>query len=421
MFFCWCEGVDRQNRSIPSPPPGILTLIALSSRFNHLKSNNSNNSDKGPKRLVGVIHSLDGGGAERVMSRLMGELAARGHDMHLVTLDDGTRDRYPLDDTVRRVPLNLMAQSTGIISAIRNTGRRIRSLRAALVQIRPDAVLSFCDRNNILTILATRTTGIPTVVSERSDPAQQSLGRFWNTMRDQTYRRADAVIAQTDAAARYLRNRTGRSVEVIASAVDRPGEIVDFDTRWAHQTILGVGRYETEKGFDRLIDSFVKVAPQHPDWRLRLVGDGSLRGELKSQAARSGFGDRILVDGWQNPIAFAYNLASLFVLPSRYEGFPAALLEAMASGMPVIAMDCPSGPAAIVRNNLDGMLVDNDLDSLAAAMSAMMGDAAFARQCGAQATAVVDRFGWPSMVDAYERTLILVCKNRALKNPRTQS
>jgi GalNAc-alpha-(1->4)-GalNAc-alpha-(1->3)-diNAcBac-PP-undecaprenol alpha-1,4-N-acetyl-D-galactosaminyltransferase len=399
--------------------------------LNSDKPHNSDNSHAGPKRLVGVIHSLDGGGAERVMARLMNELAARGHQMHLVTLDDGSRDRYPVDAAVSRESLDVMSHSTGIISAIRNNWRRIRALRAALVQIRPDAVLSFCDRNNILTILATSGTKIPTVVSERSDPAKQSLGKVLNVLRDRTYRRAGAVIAQTDAAAEYLRLRTSRSVLVIASAVDRPGtlgdqetsgegKIVDFQSRWELRTILGVGRYETEKGFDRLIDAFAKIAPHHPQWRLRFVGEGSRRSELESQANRSGFSDRIQIDGWQNPIAPVYQQASMFVLPSRYEGFPAALLEAMASGMPVVAVDCPSGPAAIVRNNQDGMLVKNDLKSLADAMSAMIKDADLARQLGAQATAVVDRFGWPSMVDAYEHVLMRVCKNHALENSRTQ-
>lgn len=382
------------------------------------------------RRWACVIHSLNGGGAERVLARLVGELSDRGHQVHLITLDDGSQDRYPVAPAVHRHCLDLMGESTGWISGIRNTRRRVSRLRSKLRAIDPDAVLSFCDRNNILTLLSAGS--IPTVVSERSDPARQSLGRFWNWMRNRTYRRADRVVAQTAAAAKFLEHQTGRDVDVIASAVDPSQATVDFDARWAKRTILGVGRFEREKGFDRLITAFAKIAADVPEWRLRLVGDGSMRSEWEQLRQSTGVAQRITLDPWQSRIDEAYRTASLFALSSRYEGFPAALLEAMAAGIPVVAVRCPSGPEAIIRSidwslvtedwaasdperaTGDGVLVDNDVDSLAAGMRRMIENPDLARELSTRAREVTDRFGWPAMVTAYENTLIQAARRKCI-------
>ena len=317
-----------------------------------------------------IIHSLDGGGAERVMAGLASRLAGRGHAVTLVTLDDATGDRHHVDASVTRRPLDVMTESRGWIEKAVNTRGRIRSVRQAVKSTGSDVVLSFCDRTNILALQAAATLKVPVVVGERSDPSQQNLGRFWEYQRRRTYPSAARIVALTDTSAANLQPLSSRPVVVIPSAVDTPPSFSNRTVAAENRLIVGVGRLEPEKGFDRLIEAFAmamsetsEAATQDADavspWTLRLLGEGTQRETLGQLAAAHAVDSRVDFRGWVKPVWEELAAATLFVLPSRYEGFPSALLEAMAVGVPSLAVDCESGPRAIITPDQDGMLVEN--------------------------------------------------------------
>lgn len=362
-------------------------------------------------KIACVIHSLDGGGAERVLASLASRLASRGHAVTLVMLDDGTKANHELDASVRVRHLNLMAESHHIIQKIQNTQMRVSQMRATLQELAPDVVLSFCDRTNILTLMAARTLAVPVVVSERSDPSQQRLGLLWEHLRNRTYRHAKAIVALTETSANHLRQRLRVDVNVIPSAVDRPPFPSDRVRACNHRRILGVGRLESEKGFDRLIHAFHSIASSHPDWTLRILGEGSQREALQQQINTLGLTERVTLPGWVKPVWEELGAASLFALPSRYEGFPSALLEAMAMGVPAVAVDCESGPRAVIQNENQGLLVPNETAALAAGMLRLIDDESERERLGQAAIDVVERFSWESMVDQYETLLRSVISN----------
>lgn len=396
-----------------------------------------------------VIHSLQGGGAERVMAGLGSRLAGRGHSVTLITLDEATSDRFEISAAVKRLPLGVMSERRGLW-AIRDRMRRLVRLRGAIRSAAPDVVLSFCDATNVLVLLAMIGTSIPVVVSERSDPAAQGLSRSKSWLRTKLYRRAAAVVVLTPEAAEVVRPWSAAPPVVIPSAVDIPpitqSSITTPDLgstsnptgatkRQARRRVIGVGRLEHEKGFDRLVDAFAEVAHRHPQWDLELHGEGSQSEWLRGRVAALGLTDRVRFAGWTRPIWPALASADLFVLPSRYEGFPSALLEAMAAGVPSIAVDCPSGPRAIIRDGVDGLLVKTPspikapsgtetlsgietaasgspaavdratAGELARAIDRCMADEELRTRLAAAGRAVVDRFGWESMVDAYQNVL----------------
>lgn len=361
-------------------------------------------------KIACVIHSLDGGGAERVMASLASRLAISGHDVTLITLDDGRISKHDLDARVAVNHLDVMAESKSFLDRIRNTRSRIRRLRQAVLPIHPHVVLSFCDRTNILTLLATRGSDFPVVVSERSDPTQQQLGRVWEWLRDRTYPRAAAMVALTDSAADYLNRRMGRDVTVIPSAVDRPPFQSDRLAAADRCRIVGVGRLEIEKGFDRLIRSFKPLAEAHPNWTLKILGDGSQRGALEQQIETLGLSERVSLPGWVRPVWDELGKATLFVLPSRYEGFPSALLEAMAMGVPSIAVDCESGPRNVIQQDTQGLLVPNEEKALSDAMVHLVADAALREALGNGGRSVIDRFSWDAMMGHYEALLQRVAR-----------
>lgn len=354
-----------------------------------------------------VIHSLDGGGAERVMAGLASRLQQKGHEGTLITLDDGRHDRHDVDPGVARVPLNVMRPSRHKWQAVTSNLSRMRRLRRAITDSQPDVVLSFCDATNALTLLATRGLSVPIVVSERSDPAQQALAWPWSSLRPRLYRSAAKVVALTPTSAQALVRWCREEPVVIPSAVDNPPhQSPDSERLSEKKVLLGVGRLEHEKGFDRLIKAFVRLAPQFQEWHLRIVGEGSQRGRLQRLIDEADLKERIELPGWQRPIWPAYANADLFVLPSRYEGFPSALLEAMAAGLAVVAVDCESGPRAIIRSDIDGVLVDNKDEALEIGIQTCLADARLRCRLGDAAKAVTERFGWTAMVDAYERVLM---------------
>ncbi len=372
--------------------------------------------DASKLKIACLIHSLDGGGAERVMAGLASRLAGRGHAVTLVTLNDGLHDRHAVDSGVKRMPLSVMGDSGSAVTALVNLRRRVIAIRKSMVDIGPDVVLSFCDRTNILGLMAIKgmppirlggnATDTPIVISERSDPSQQSLGPAYSWLRCRMYPRADRVIAQTDSSASFLRSALRLSrVDVIASAVDLPLAFSDRDGASGNRRIVSVGRLEHEKGFDRLIEAMAIVSKVHPEWSLRIVGEGSQRQSLQTQIDRLNLGDRVSMPGWIQPASPELCEATVYVLPSRYEGFPSALMEAMAAGVPSVAVDCPSGPRAIIEDAQNGLLVSNDVAGIASGIQRMISDAAFRERIGEAGFDVVQRFGWDAMVDHYERVL----------------
>ena len=136
----------------------------------------------------------------------------------------------------------------------------------------------------------------------------------------------------------------------------------------APPVILGAGRLEARKGFADLIEAFAKAAEARP-LRLMIFGEGKERAGLERLIARLGIGDKVALPGWTEDLFAHMAKASLFVLPSTYEGLPGVLIQALACGCPVVSTDCPTGPREILEGGRFGPLVPmHDVDALAKAM-----------------------------------------------------
>jgi glycosyltransferase involved in cell wall biosynthesis len=161
-----------------------------------------------------------------------------------------------------------------------------------------------------------------------------------------------------------------------------------------------------EKGFDILIEAFARVSARHPDWALVIAGEGPLGVQLREQAGRTGCADRIEFAGVvRKPEALLHD-SEIFVLSSRHEGFPNALLEGMACGCCVIAADCHSGPAEIITAGVDGVLVPvEDVGALAAALDTLMANGVETRRLGAAAALSAERFRADDIAERWLRLL----------------
>jgi GalNAc-alpha-(1->4)-GalNAc-alpha-(1->3)-diNAcBac-PP-undecaprenol alpha-1,4-N-acetyl-D-galactosaminyltransferase len=359
-------------------------------------------------RLTLVIHAMGSGGAERVVATMANTWAARGWEITLLTFDDGSEPSfYPLDSRVRHQPLGVAAASGGFRRAVASNFERIRTLRRAIVASCPDAVLSFLDTVNVRVLIATRGLGIPTIVMEQTDPGQKELAAVWKKLRRALYPRASALVVLSETSRSYFPpSIQAKSIIIPNPIAIEPPRHSDRDAPHSPRTVMAMGRLAPEKGFDLLLDAFARIANAHPDWRLVIWGEGPLRSQLESLRDSLGLNERALLPGRTTEPFRELRRADLFVMSSRREGFPLALGEAMACGLPAVSFDCPSGPRQIIRHGVDGLLVpDGDVIGLSAAMSRLMTDAAERRRLAARALDVNDRFGAARVLAQWEELI----------------
>lgn len=184
--------------------------------------------------------------------------------------------------------------------------------------------------------------------------------------------RLDAFLALTsEDSAGYERMLGGRTL-VQTMSNGTPAWHGERSTL-ANKVVVAAGRLEPSKGFDLLVTAWRQVAAQHPDWRLRIYGEGSRRRALEQQVHDLGLQDSVSLEGFSTSLQSEMAQASLFVLSSRAEGYGMVLVEAMACGVPVVSTDCPAGPRDIITPGVDGVLVPNeDVDALAGAIVEMI-------------------------------------------------
>lgn len=366
-------------------------------------------------RIYLVVSTFAAGGAERVMSVMANYWAEQGKDITLITLSAQSDDWYKLHPRVKRVGLDVLSFSTHIGQAIRNNLRRVILLRRVLRRDHPDVVISFLDTTNVLTLLASRGLGIPVIVSERNDPYQNSMGPAWSRLRSLLYRYAAAIVVQTSAIREWALGLRGiKAVCVIPNPVNPISNGSEQNSRrpGPPYAIAAMGRLVRQKGFDILIEAFSRCAGKHSDWSLVILGEGPERASLQAYAANLGIADRVRLAGQYQEPATILKRADLFVLSSRYEGFPNALLEAMACQLPVVSTDCSGGgPRDIIRDGIDGILVPpNNVGALADAMDRLMANTDERRRFGTRACEIIERFRIGRIMSLWDEVLSCTCK-----------
>ena len=355
-------------------------------------------------RIMLAISSMTAGGGERVAATLSNHWIANGHEVALLTVASSDLDFYPLDQRVTRIALDLNRSSRNWRDFVVYNFKRVRKLRLAIHDFKPEVIVSLLDTTNVRMLLASIGTGVPVIVQEQIDPTQHPLGRTVRFLRRLLYKRASAVVVLTPGIARWARRFVrAEAIHVIPNLVSeqfcKSGKVESGRNGYR---VIAIGRLEAQKGFDLLLRAFAQSAQEHPGWTLMIIGDGSERDQLRVLAGALQIGDRV---SWERAVKEPQEemrRSDLFVLSSRYEGFPLVLLEAMACGLPVISFDCPSGPREIIHDGEDGLLVPpNEIDALAAAMSRLMSSEDERKRLGDRAVGIVDRFGLAKIADMW--------------------
>jgi glycosyltransferase involved in cell wall biosynthesis len=339
-------------------------------------------------RITIVISSLGGGGAQRAAVNVANHWAAAGRRVTIATLFHGDApSTFPLDKRVSRVDAGFRNRVN------RDEAALLADIRHFLISTKPGVVLSLVDQTNIRVANALRGSGIPLFVWEQID-ARPIASPEWEAARHEAYETVTGVIALTEEDARYFGPRT--------HVVFNPVMPVSRRRQRRRPLIVGAGRLEEQKGFDILISAFARVA--HPDWSIVILGEGREREALTRRARELGIADRVSMPDFTSEPERVFARASIFAMPSRREGFPNALLEAMACGLPAVVSDCAPGMSEIVRHGIDGLVVPSHVVTpFAEALDRLMMNDDERRRFGERAPEVVARFSVEEAVARLDR------------------
>lgn len=326
------------------------------------------------------------GGMERASANLANALYQQGVEVSFISIFNQGRF-LSLNENIKIIePDNFNTNSLNIY-------KTVRYIRKSIITLNPDRIIVYNKLYSALTLLAT--IGITTKVfmSERSSPLYRwPLLQEWFCKLVYLFLKPDGIIAQTQIAKEYQNKYYGKNtpIKVIPNILR---EVKLYPEIQRKNIILAVGRLNDPlKGFDMLIEAYKNVAAQ--DWKLVFAGgDWGEDTLLTDLILRYGLRDRVEFRGKVKDIDKVYAEASIFVIPSRSEGFPNALCEAMAARLPCISFDFIAGPKDIINQNWNGVLVPpNDVDKLAQTISSLIEDCKLRVQLGDNAMISMEKY-----------------------------
>lgn len=331
------------------------------------------------RRVVLYIDSLKLGGAERVTLTWAAWLQRAGWRAVVLTRKPVQWDFYPLPPGVERVVEPVDAPWMRKLGPLAFPFRVLR-LKRWLAHQRVDLAIGVTSLPAIKLLFAARLLGVPCVVSERNYPPLKRINQIWSGLRRLSYPWAALHLVQTRAVGHWMAQHLGADHQLLLPnpvqwpltrfhpCIDPQDWLASAGVDAGDPVLLGVGTKADQKGFDRLLRWWIPLAQRHPRLQLVLLGLDSQpyhgrdqQRELKALLASvPDLLQRLHFPGRVGNVADWYDRCQLFVLSSRYEGFPNVLLEAMAAGCCCVANDCPQGPADLITNGANGLLMPVD-------------------------------------------------------------
>lgn len=306
------------------------------------------------KKLCLVIHSLQAGGMERVMSELAAYFALKkDNEIHLVIYGLAREIFY-------QVPDNIIIHKPSFRFNRRlrffNTIRTLFFLRRIIKRINPKSILSFGELWNSFVLIALLGLKYQVYISDRCQP-DKSFGRFHDWLRIKLYPKATGIIAQTEKAKEiYNTQFNHNNIKVIGNPIKIINPRNDIERE---NIVLMVGRLIKTKHQDKLIELFLRISK--PGWKLVIVGYDHLKQniseKLKNIITENHAEDVVTLAGKQADVEAFYLKSKIFAFTSSSEGFPNVIGEAMSAGLPVVAFDCIAGPSEMIKDNYNGFLI----------------------------------------------------------------
>ena len=307
---------------------------------------------------------------ERVLSNKANYLTRHGHETIIVTTDQREQEPFfPLDKQITCHDLGINYEENNGKSFFNKLlhypvkqWKHKKSLERLLIELHADIVISmFCNDTFILPQIHDGSKKVLEVHFSRFKRLQYGrhglwkLADAWRNAQDRHMAsRFDRFVVLTEEDRGYWGDIP--NIQVIPNArtysFEQPAKL-------ERKVVIAVGRYDYQKGFERLIDAWTIVCRKVNDWKLEIIGDGDLRREMDMQIRRNNLTGKVILKKLSSDkMKNAYMGASIFALSSRYEGLPMVLLEAQAAGLPIVSFSCKCGPLDVVEEGVSGYLIE---------------------------------------------------------------
>lgn len=336
-------------------------------------------------KILFLVSCLGVGGAERTVSYLSSYLAEQGDEIVIYTMTNEVK--YLVNPKVKMICGNLSTEYKSRLGRYRNIVRRVIAINHIIKKENPDVV--FCIMASTAKyLLVNRKRNYKLIVSERGNPKDALAGEY--KLEKRIFKRADGIVFQTERVKENYKGLFEGKSAVIPNAV---GNEFVYDTSWnldCRKSIAAVGRLDRLKDYPVMFKAFRLFLSTHPGFDLEIYGDGSERASLERCAEENGIKSEVIFCGTCADAIKRISDASCYLLTSVSEGMPNTLMEAMGIGMPCVSTDCEYGPAELIQDGVNGLLVPvRDVEAISAAVSRMVDDKEFAVKCGKNAQEIL--------------------------------
>lgn len=349
-----------------------------------------------------VSSSLFGAGAQRVLVLLANHFVSKGHEVTIITFNKG--DAYSLDSKIKRVRLHS--------GYFRN--HTLRTLCNLIIYYRrksnrPDVCISFIRKMNFSAIISSKIFSIKVIACEHNNhlaPTNAIVNFTWKYL----YRLADYITVLTAFDKPFFEAKGAKVMVMPNPSTFTP--IID-NTHQREKVILAVGSLNRvyHKGFDNLIALISPTLKGNPDWLLKIIGKGDGLDSLKGLANQHGIDKQVIFAGFRDDVNDIMHTSEIFILPSRFEGLPMVLLEAMSQGMACIAYDCVTGPSEMIQDGQNGLLIENqNTEQMQIGLMKLINSENYRRDLASNAIRSLDRYSIENVYDLWEKLFAKVLK-----------
>lgn len=324
-----------------------------------------------------LILRLSSGGAERSTTALANQMAKLGHKVTIFALT-GDTSFYPTENVdIRFLQMPQLPAAKGF-PRLCAVCRRAVSLRRIVCETHPDILVGMSHIMSAYAAFCAKGTHTVSVGTERANPFVLYAGRGMNLLRKTASRFCDGFVCQTEKALSFFPEGTRKKAAVIPNAIFNPLVFRTAVPAKREKVVTALGRLDENKGFDVLLRAFAMVRRSFPEYTLTVFGEGKSRSDLENLACSLHLSDCVSFPGVEEKAVLQIARSAVFVLSSRSEGMPNALIEAMAAGVPCVSTECDMGPKELIKDGQNGLLVPvDDAEAMAQAICRILRDRSF--------------------------------------------